>query len=192
MRGNPHIRRGRKEFDFDKIQTRGVLAGAYRGKDIAARPLKTHIVFINVADDPFGSSVGCRQPLDNIVDQYGYTVAQLRERPTCEACAKKYDELVAEHGESILEPEVTHKSNQHRRNAELTADEQAVYEEIVEDEAAPADVEALLKAVERFRYTSTALYALAEIYLEDFEDADGNLLLLRFAEEFAKHEAKTV
>jgi hypothetical protein len=81
----------------------------------------------------------------------------------------------------------------HRRNADaLTPEQEALYDEIMEDEFTPDQFDALVGAVERFNFTSTALYALAAQYLEEYEDTEGNLLLLQFAEQFAKHEAKTL
>jgi hypothetical protein len=81
----------------------------------------------------------------------------------------------------------------HRRNADaLTPEQDALYDEIMEDEFTPDQADKLIAAVERFNFTSTAFYALAAQYLDEYEDTDGNLLLLQFAEQFAKHEAKTL
>jgi hypothetical protein len=83
--------------------------------------------------------------------------------------------------------------HRYRRNADaLTEKQEALYDEIMEDDFTPEQFTSLISAVERFNFTSTALYALAEQYLEEYEDTEGNLLLLQFAEQFAKHEAKTL
>lgn len=123
MDNNPTYRSGRKTVQFDRIQTRGVLAGAYRGKDTAVRPTHTHLVFV-LGDDEW-HDIACRQPLDNIVDRYGHTIAELRARPTCPTCGPKYDKLLAEHGASILEPEEPMQPNRaprlhHGRADQLT------------------------------------------------------------------------
>lgn len=80
----------------------------------------------------------------------------------------------------------------YRRNAELTAEQAELLEEIVNDEPSDVALEKLERSVESFQYTSTLLASLAALYLDEYHDVDGNLLLLRFAEEFAEHEARTL
>ena len=110
---NPTLRSGSKSVDFDRIETRGVLAGAYRGRRRSPEQELTHLVFIR-AGDSFGFATGCRQPLDNMVDPYGHTAAQKRERPTCPTCAAKYDRIVQKYGSVIL-GSIEHASNPVRR-----------------------------------------------------------------------------
>ena len=70
-------------------QTLGVLAGAYRGKKAEARTLLTHLLI----NDGETSKVGCRQPKDRLVDEYGMTDEEIVARPTCTTCAKKWDKI---------------------------------------------------------------------------------------------------
>lgn len=67
----------------EMVQTRFVLAGAYRGKD---RVELTHLVRVET-----GNAI-CRKAL-NMCDEYGSTPEQLRTRPTCPACAKRWDKI---------------------------------------------------------------------------------------------------
>lgn len=85
-----------------------------------------------------------------------------------------------------------HRKNRHRHNPELTPQEQAVYDEIMENETPEELMAELQRVLERFPYTSSLLFALATIHLDEYEDVDGNLLLLGLADDFAQHEAKTV
>lgn len=70
-------------------QTRSVLAESYKGKSVARRPLLTHLVFI---EDGIEAKSGCRQPVDNLADEYS-DVEGNSKRPTCPTCAKKWDKL---------------------------------------------------------------------------------------------------
>ena len=79
-----------------RYETRGVLAGAYRGKDIEARALLTHLYF------PETGRSGCRQPGDRLVDEYGHTARELASRPTCPVCAKRWDRLEAAYIPPVL------------------------------------------------------------------------------------------
>jgi len=92
MQRNPTFRSGRLVVDYDHVETRGVLAGAYRGRDIEARPNLTHLVFVG----PTGSELrtGCR--VDNLVDTYGHDRAFLASRPTCPTCAAKWEKIPSE------------------------------------------------------------------------------------------------
>jgi len=92
VRQNPEFRSGRLALDYDHVETRGVLAGAYRGKDFSVRPTYTHLVFVGPRGEERGT--GCR--VDNLVDTYGHDEAFLRSRPTCPTCAKKWDKIPEE------------------------------------------------------------------------------------------------
>lgn len=72
--------------EYTSTETRGVLGGAYKGKE---RELLTHLVFLK-GDDEIG--VGCRQPLGNIADHYSNPKGN-SAKPTCPTCAKVYDRL---------------------------------------------------------------------------------------------------
>lgn len=77
-----------------RYETREVLAGAYRGKASAASML-THLVD-NDAEIPDGSEQRsmCSRA-KNLADAYSLDAARRAARPTCEACGKKWDRLVA-------------------------------------------------------------------------------------------------
>lgn len=87
-----HERERRKApLVFDEIHTRGVLAGAYRGKRAELEGAKTHLVYRHQGVDV---RTGCRQPLYHIADQYSaFSEEELHARPTCPTCAKKWDKL---------------------------------------------------------------------------------------------------
>lgn len=88
IRENARDRRRQKEpLDFDEVHTRGVLAGAYAGRE---RTRLTHMVYRREGVDV---RVGCRQPLYNMADEYAGTEKELRSRPTCPTCARKWDRL---------------------------------------------------------------------------------------------------
>jgi len=73
-----------------RVHTRAVLAGAYRGRDIAERVTHTHLVALTDRDSE--DKVGCSGvEADALVDQYGHSDEELRARPTCPTCAKKWD-----------------------------------------------------------------------------------------------------
>lgn len=88
---NPEYRSGRMLVDYDSYDVRGVLAGAYRGRDTMARPTLTHVVF---KKDGHDLRCGCSQPIDNIVDPYGAQVAGTP--PTCPRCLKIWEKLPRE------------------------------------------------------------------------------------------------
>jgi hypothetical protein len=90
-RNNPEYRSGRMLVDYDSYDVRGVLAGAYRGRDTMARPTLTHVVF---KKDGHDLRCGCSQPIDNIVDPYGAQVAGTP--PTCPRCLKIWEKLPRE------------------------------------------------------------------------------------------------
>lgn len=65
--------------------TRGVLAGAYRGRDVSKRPLLTHTVSVDERGYMNGGPLCNRVPADHICDDDRDTEA----RPTCPVCAKR-------------------------------------------------------------------------------------------------------
>lgn len=81
---------GKSEICFDGIETRGVLAGAYRnGKEV----FLTHLTFVlGYGDSASDVRTGCRQPVDNIADGYSNPDGHAL-RPTCPTCAKVWDRL---------------------------------------------------------------------------------------------------
>lgn len=83
----------RPTIHFDHVETRDVLAGPYRGSDISARPLRTHLIFVDATERDVG--IACRQPLDNIVDSYGVDdeARQGLVCPTCPTCARIWHKL---------------------------------------------------------------------------------------------------
>lgn len=88
---NPEYRSGRMLVDYDSYDVRGVLAGAYRGRDTMERPTLTHVVF---KKDDHDLRCGCSQPIDNVVDPYGAQVAGTP--PTCPRCLKIWEKLPRE------------------------------------------------------------------------------------------------
>ena len=80
----------------------------------------------------------------------------------------------------------------YRRNAdELSAKEEALYEQIGNTEYTEAQYMALERVIETVPFTTTALGIIAAWLIEN-DDRDGGMLVLRFADEFARHEAKTI
>lgn len=77
--------------DATQYQTRGVLAGAYRGRNDGERSNLTHLV--NVATD--GESSLCRRVKPGMMaDEFSASSTEdLQARPTCPYCAKKWDKL---------------------------------------------------------------------------------------------------
>ena len=69
-----------------KIETRSVLAGAYRGKSAKLAATLTHAVYVDPNDDTLPPVPLCRgvDP-DNIADPYA---SQVAATPTCPKCAK--------------------------------------------------------------------------------------------------------
>lgn len=67
-----------------RVETRAVLAGAYRG---GVRACRTHAVFI-MADG--SEHCGCRVPVDSLADEFALGEAERRQRPTCKTCARRW------------------------------------------------------------------------------------------------------
>ncbi len=65
-------------------------------------------------------------------------------------------------------------------------------DEILETEYTSEQVTAMGKAVESCPYTSTALAALAAHVRDEWQDAEGALLILAFATRYAEHEATQI
>jgi hypothetical protein len=80
MKGPPTVR----------YETRGVLGGAYRGKALESRALRTHLVSIDADDNELRTA--CAQPIANIADEYADPVGH-HARPTCPKCADRWDRL---------------------------------------------------------------------------------------------------
>lgn len=66
-------------------ETRGVLAGAYRGRS-TERALLTHVA---VVEDGVERRTLCRQPVDNLVDRHGMTDEERQAEPTCTTCRRR-------------------------------------------------------------------------------------------------------
>lgn len=72
------------------MAVRAVLAGAYRGKDLADRPCVTHAVLVDADGSEQGTATLCRRvKLDRLVDVYGMDGASDLHAPTCPECAKR-------------------------------------------------------------------------------------------------------
>lgn len=82
---------GKRAFFFHHDETRAVLAGAYRGRDISRRALLTHTVFVDSKGDDVG--VGCRQLLDNMADHFSGDAESRDAAPTCPTCLKVWHAL---------------------------------------------------------------------------------------------------
>lgn len=77
-----------KWTDGTAMATRGVLAGAYRGKALEERPMVTHAVIVDAEGWELGEKTVCgRVALDRLVDRYG--MGNDLAAPTCPACAKR-------------------------------------------------------------------------------------------------------
>lgn len=98
MLRNPIFRSGRLALDYDHVETRGVLAGAYlpRHFDTDEPRTLTHLVFIGGAPRYEELRTGCRQPVDNMADIYSVSIAESAEPPTCATCAKKWEKIPPE------------------------------------------------------------------------------------------------
>ena len=83
MHVNSNYSIGMRTKDGRAVDVVGVLAGAYRGRDISARTLLSHAL---VAGDEV--SLCRRVPLGNLCDQ------DLGGEPTCPACAKRLQKIV--------------------------------------------------------------------------------------------------
>lgn len=94
--------------------TLGVIAGAYRGKDLDDRSLLTHLIEVK-GDHWVGEKSVCRRvPLDNIVDEGSARDAkELAESPTCPLCRERYQKLI----ETISQTE--HEARVERRYDQL-------------------------------------------------------------------------
>jgi hypothetical protein len=68
-----------------RIETRGVLAGAYRGKDIGERALLTHAVAVDAQGSEVRVLCG-RVKLDHVVDCYA---DDINKPPTCPNCLER-------------------------------------------------------------------------------------------------------
>lgn len=80
-----------KSPDHNHTSTREVLGGSYIGHG-ENRVERTHLVFVTGKDwDDFGDSVGCRQPLGNLVDAHG--AGDVDAAPTCPTCLRKWNLL---------------------------------------------------------------------------------------------------
>lgn len=87
---------GRMVVEFSGVQTRQVLAGAYRGKDIGERTLLTHLVFVReVPDSDYVNDVraGCAIDVERLVDQCG--AEPEGTAPTCPTCLAKWSKVRA-------------------------------------------------------------------------------------------------
>jgi hypothetical protein len=105
VRENPSFRSGRLSLDYDHVETRGVLAGAYRARKFdQSEEFLTHLVFV----DERGSSLrtGCRQPVDNMADIYSASMEESGEKPKCPTCAKKWEKIPPELRGRSLESEL--------------------------------------------------------------------------------------
>ncbi len=71
------------------LETRPVLAGAYRGAD--ERTYLTHAIVVEA--DGSELRVLCRQPLDHIADYYSVSDAERRAPPTCARCLERWEKL---------------------------------------------------------------------------------------------------
>ena len=80
---------GKQTVTYTHTQTRGVLAGVYRGSD--KRNELTHMVFCD--GDNEWVRTGCRQPVDNMADSYSGSDEDLAQAPTCPTCAKRWAKL---------------------------------------------------------------------------------------------------
>jgi len=118
VRENHTFRSGRLSVDYDHVETRGVLAGAYRGRDIGERATMTHLVFVGPPPREEDLRTGCQQPVDNMADVYSVSVEESAERPSCPACAKKWEkippELRGRREKEAREPNVRKKKSKRR------------------------------------------------------------------------------
>lgn len=73
----------------------------------------------------------------------------------------------------------------------LETDHAAFQEEIEAATYTDAHVAAFGELLERIGYTTTALAALAEAVREKLGDSAGSMMILGFAGEFARHEARS-
>ena len=83
-----------------RLESRYVLAGAYRGRDSDERSFLTHSVVVDTADDELGRDVRvlCRQPLDHMADPLSATVEQAALPPTCPRCLERWTRVMQDQG----------------------------------------------------------------------------------------------
>ena len=75
----------------ENLETRGVLAGAYHGRDIGERELLTHAVLVDAGQDV---RTLCSQPVENMADRHSVRLLEdLYEAPTCPVCYPKWARL---------------------------------------------------------------------------------------------------
>ncbi|UOF80409.1 hypothetical protein [Caudoviricetes sp.] len=67
-----------------KLTTRQILAGAYRGKRANLTVLLTHTY-----DEVSGETLCRKVDGDNIVDEFGHTAEELADKPTCKCCLRR-------------------------------------------------------------------------------------------------------
>lgn len=82
---------GKQVIEYTHTQTRELLAGSYRGRDIEDRVTRTHLVFCNGNDE--WVRTGCRQPVERMADSGASSEEDLAAVPTCPTCAKRYHKL---------------------------------------------------------------------------------------------------
>lgn len=94
MLRNPIFKSGHLTVDYDHVETRGVLAGAYLPRHLdQGRGTLTHLIFIGPPPGYDELRTGCRQPVDHMVDMYGSSLSESAARPTCPTCAQKWEKI---------------------------------------------------------------------------------------------------
>jgi hypothetical protein len=86
---NPNAR-GRLE-PGQILETRHVLAGRYRGKDISERALLTHTVVVDADDRDVRVLCGFR--VEGMADKYSASEAERSGPPTCPRCLERWEKL---------------------------------------------------------------------------------------------------
>lgn len=85
----------------EHLETRHVLAGAYRGRDISERALLTHSILVDgVHPDGTELRVLCGQPLEHMADAYSHP-DMIDEAPTCPRCLLRWEKLQERHLEDL-------------------------------------------------------------------------------------------
>lgn len=79
---------GRKTYEYTHVEVRGVLAGAYRGRAVENRALRTHLVVMQGDNEV---RTGCRLDTEHLVDTYGGEPEGAV--PSCPTCARVWDRL---------------------------------------------------------------------------------------------------
>jgi hypothetical protein len=85
-----------------RLETRGVLAGRYRGKDISERALLTHTVVVGADDRDVRVLCGFR--VEGMADSYS-APAELNDPPTCARCLARWVMLRERTGDSRIPTE---------------------------------------------------------------------------------------